>query len=86
MKARDESSVGVSHVRTVDFDLNFAPMHAFFTRVEYGDWKQFVGSSTNMLRPDFDPLRDLHPNTAVMDVPAFSSVIIIWRSRSAMDQ
>ncbi len=77
----------LSTVRTVDFDLNFAPMHAFFTRVEYGDWKQqFVGSRNNMLQPNFDPSKDLHPNTAIMNVPAFSSVIIVWRSRSTMDQ
>ena len=70
----------------MDFDSSFAPMHAYFTRVELGEWKQFVGSSTNMLLPDFNPAQDLHPNTAIVNVPAFSSVIIIWRSRTIVDQ
>jgi len=72
-------------VRTVDFDVRGTPMHAHFSRVEYGNWYQFVGSSTHMLRPDFETDRDLHPHTSIMDVPAFSPVIIVWRSKSLMD-
>ncbi len=74
-------------IRTVDFDFNNPPLHAHFTRIDNGNWYQHTFShKTNMLRPDFDPERDLHPNAAIMNVPAHSPVIIIWRSKSIMDQ
>ncbi len=79
-------SNSMTAVRTVDFDFNPAPMHALFTRIEHGNWYQFVGSRTNLLQPNFDAQRDLHPRTVVMNVPAFYPVIIIWRSRTLVDQ
>ena len=73
-------------VRTVDFDMNNAPLHAYFSRIEYGNWYQHVSSSTHVFRSNFDRDHDFHPHASVMNVPSHSSVIIIWRSRSIMDQ
>ena len=86
--ARQLISAGVpTVVRTVDFDLNNPPLHAHFTRVENGNWYQHtLSSKSHVLRPDFEPGRDLHPHTAIMYVPSYAPVIIIWRSRSIMDQ
>lgn len=77
---------------TVDFDVTGTPLHAHFARIHDEEvvgkpnWIQFVESSSHVLRPDFDPDRDLHPHTNMMHVPEYSSVIIIWRSRTIMDQ
>lgn len=77
---------------TVDFDMSSPPLQAHFARIHdeeskgTADWIQFVGSSSHVLRPDFDPSRDLHLHSNIMHVPEYSSVIIIWRSRTAMDQ
>ena len=75
----------LSH-HTVDFDVSPNPIHAHFVRVDYGNWYQFVGSGSHMLRPDYDEKQDVHPHAAMMTVPSFESVIIIWRNKSLMDQ
>jgi FtsP/CotA-like multicopper oxidase with cupredoxin domain len=74
----------------VDFDASAAPLHAHFARIHNGNdeennWYQFAPSSTHLLRTDSDSDRDLHPHTNMMHVPEYSSVIIIWRSRTIMD-
>ena len=70
-------------VRTVDFDFNPAPLHAIFTRIQHGKWFQnVIGTKT----PYFNADHDLHPHAIIMNVPAYSDVIIIWRNRSLMDQ
>lgn len=77
---------------TVDFDMSSPPLQAHFARIHdeeskgTADWIQFVGSSSHVLRPDFDPSRNLHLHSNMMHVPEYSSVIIIWRSRTAIDQ
>jgi hypothetical protein len=38
-----------------------------------------------MLDPTFDSNVDLHPNTAMLNVPSHSLVIIVWRNKSLMD-
>lgn len=87
MLHQQQTNAAPTAVRTVDFDMNNAPLHAHFTRIQYGNWYQHVlGSKTHVLRPDFDPDRDLNPHAAIMNVPVYSSVIIIWRNRSIMDQ
>ena len=76
-----------TEVRTVDFDFNHPPLHALFTRIDNGNWYQHILSSkSHVLVKDFDPEHDLHPHAAVMNVRSHSPVIIIWRSRSLMDQ
>jgi len=81
----DESTTTAFH--TVDFDVNPAPLHAYFTRIGNGNWYQHtLNSKTHFLKPDFDPINDMHPNSAIMDVPAYAPVIIIWRNRSIMEQ
>lgn len=76
----------------VDFDASGAPLHAHFARIHEGigdhdqsNWYQFAPSATFLLRADIDSNRDIHPHTNMMHVPEYSSVIIIWRSRTIMD-
>ena len=38
-----------------------------------------------MLSPEFDFDKHAHPNHAMLNVPSFSSVIIVWRNKSLMD-
>lgn len=74
----------------VDFDASGAPLHAHFARIHNGNyegsnWYQYAPGATHLLRADFDSDHDLHPHTNTMHVPEYSSVIIIWRSRTIMD-
>ncbi len=91
--ARDAQAVsdtgerGGAVVRTVDFDFNKAPLHAWFVRIENENWYQHtLRNNLHLLRPSFNPSRELHPHTAVMNVPTNSPVIIIWRNKIPMDQ
>ena len=87
-EVHDQQDIDVTAVvvRTVDFDFNAPPLHAHFTRVGDGNWYQHtLRKNIHFLASEFNLDHDAHPNTAIMDVPSYSPVIIIWRSRSPMD-
>lgn len=86
-KTSEQPQHDTTFVHTVDFDVSGPPIHAHFTRIDNGNWYQFAsGSKAHMLQPSFNATRDLHPHSAMLRVPAFSSVILIWRSATIMDQ
>lgn len=73
-------------VHTIDFEFSSPPQFAHFTRLNKGQWLQHAHSSSKtMLSPSFDTEVDLHPNAAVLDVKADSTVLLIWRNKSTMD-
>lgn len=74
-----------SEVHTVDFQFSAPPQFAHFVRIDNGKYLQHVNPLVSMLSSDFDPSKDMHPNTAVLHVPSHSNVIIVWRSKSLMD-
>lgn len=75
-----------SFVHVVDFHVSPSPIHAHFTRIDNGNWYQFVGGKSNMLKHNFNVSHDMHPHSLMMNVPANSSGIVVWRSTSLMDQ
>ena len=81
------STVTLSEVHTVDFEFSPSPQHAHFVSVDGGLFLQHENpiSTTAMIHPSFSFDVDAHPNTAMLHVPSYSSVIIIWRNRSLMD-
>ena len=58
--------------------------HSHFIRFDDGPYHQHVNPIKAMLDPSFGP-SDLHPNTAVLNVPAYSTVLLVWRSTTLMD-
>ena len=79
------ASTVTSEVHTVDFEFSPPPQMAHFVSVDGGLLLQHVNPLKAMLVPSFEFSVDTHPNTAVLNVPPHSSVIIIWRNRSLMD-
>jgi hypothetical protein len=74
-----------SEIHTVDFEFSPPPLFAHFVRIDGGLHIQHDNPKKAMLDPSFDFTIDSHPNTAMLNVPSHSSVIIIWRNKSLMD-
>lgn len=73
-------------VHTIDFRFSAPPLYAHFVRVDGGAYYQHVNPiKTHFLRPDFNAENDLHENTAMLNLKEYSSVVLVWRSRSQMD-
>jgi hypothetical protein len=63
---------------------HFVLQHAHFIRFDDGPFVQHVNPMKAMLDSTFG-LEDMHPNTNVLHVPAYSTVLLVWRSTSLMD-
>ena len=74
-----------SDAHTVDFEFSPPPMHAHFVSIDGGLSLQHENPLKAIFDPSFDFSADSHPNTAMLNVPAHSSVIIVWRSNSLMN-
>ena len=60
------------------------PQHSHFMRLNDGPYYQHVNPKKSMLDPTFTSA-ELHPNTAMLHVPAHSSVVLVWRTTTLMD-
>eukprot|EP00985_Skeletonema_marinoi_P013869 scaffold6956_cov67-Skeletonema_marinoi.AAC.1 len=58
----------------------FNPIRSF----DGGSFVQHVNPRKAMLDSSFGP-QDMHPNTNVLHVPAYSTVLLVWRSTTLMD-
>eukprot|EP00537_Pseudo-nitzschia_pungens_P012277 CAMPEP_0172386058 /NCGR_PEP_ID=MMETSP1061-20121228/3655_1 /TAXON_ID=37318 /ORGANISM="Pseudo-nitzschia pungens, Strain cf. pungens" /LENGTH=1062 /DNA_ID=CAMNT_0013115305 /DNA_START=282 /DNA_END=3470 /DNA_ORIENTATION=- len=79
------STSSVPEVHYADFEFSPYPLHAHFVRIDDGLYIQHENPSKAMIHPTFESTLDFHQNTAMMNVSAHSTVIIIWRNKSLMD-
>lgn len=84
-KLQDQLPTELSNVHKIDFQFSPPPMFAHFVRIDGGLSLQHENPSKAMLDPSFNFDIDAHPNTAILNVPSHSSVIIVWRTSSLMD-
>lgn len=74
-----------SEVHFVDMQFSAPPLFAHFMRVDNGQWLQHINpTKSHFLNRDFTT-DHLHENTAILNLPTFSSAIIVWRNKSLMD-
>lgn len=71
-------------VHFVDSHFQPYPQHSHFIRLDDGPFYQHVNPKKSMLDPTFSSA-DMHQNTAVLNVPESSTVILVWRTTSLMD-
>lgn len=82
----DASKEGLtSEVHTIDLEFSGPPQPGHFVRFNDGLWLQHENPSFPMLHPEFKYDKHAHPNHAMLNVPSYSSVILIWRTKSLMD-
>ena len=68
---------------TVDFESSPPPAFAHFVRIDDGLFFQHVNpTKSHLLQASYD----LHENSAILHLPAFSTVLITWRNKSLMDR
>mmetsp|Transcript_29962 Transcript_29962/g.55135 ORF Transcript_29962/g.55135 Transcript_29962/m.55135 type:complete len:1142 (-) Transcript_29962:1277-4702(-) len=73
-----------AEVHFIDSHFQPPPQFSHFMRLDDGPFYQHVNPLKSMLDPSFQQ-DDMHPNAAVLHVPAFSTVILVWRTTSLMD-
>ncbi len=78
-------TVDPAEVHFVDMKFSPPPQFAHFMRIDKELWKQHVNpSKSHFLSHEFTN-DDLHENTAMLHVPSFTPVLIVWRNKSLMD-
>ena len=77
--------VNPDNMHFIDMKFSPPPQHSHFMRIDKGLWKQHVNPSKSHFLSHTFTNDDLHHNTAILHVPTFTPVIIIWRNKSLMD-
>ena len=73
-----------AEIHFIDSHFQPPPQHAHFIRLDDGPFYQHVNPKKAMLDPSFHP-NDMHPNAAVLHVPEYSTIVLVWRTTSLMD-
>lgn len=80
-----DSTQSESEVHVIDQSFQSRPQFAHFSAIDGGKYYQHVNPKRSMLLPDFDAKQELHPNTAMLNLEAYSTAILIWRHDTLMD-
>ena len=72
-----------SQIHVADFLFQFVPQYSHLWSIDHGVWKQNVLPHKAMIVDSFDPVKDLHPNSIVLNLPLNKSVTLIIRSVTA---